>query len=162
MSGTLANLAAQYFAVSAQALDCLRLARQYPTDTTLFVKCAALSAGMMREARGWRTALPAACAAALGGAEAGRRGRTLRAPPPQARRADPPPRPCAVQVQHRSDPARGGACHRHRHHADPARARRESPPGGSPRAVSRQQSPRGIRRNGDLLRCCPIRTTSTH
>ena len=52
-----AHLAAQYVAASAQALDLLRLARAYPNDPGLILKCTARSAGMMREARGWRTAL---------------------------------------------------------------------------------------------------------
>jgi hypothetical protein len=52
-----ANLAAQYVAAGAHALDCLRLTREYPNDTALFVKCTAQSASMMRQARGWRTAL---------------------------------------------------------------------------------------------------------
>ena len=52
-----ANLAAQYVAASAQALDCQRLARQYPADTELFLKCTAQSASMMRQARSWRLAL---------------------------------------------------------------------------------------------------------
>ena len=52
-----AHLAAQYVAANAHALDCLRLARAYPDDTAVVVKCTAQSASMMREARGWRNAL---------------------------------------------------------------------------------------------------------
>jgi hypothetical protein len=44
-------------AASAQALDCLRLAREYPSDAALIFKCMAQSAGMMRQAQRWRTAL---------------------------------------------------------------------------------------------------------
>ena len=52
-----ANLAALYVAASAQALDCLRLARLYPNDPTVMLKCTAQSASMMRQARAFRTAL---------------------------------------------------------------------------------------------------------
>jgi hypothetical protein len=52
-----ANLAALYVAASAQALDCLRLARLYPNDTAVVLKCTAQSASMMRQARAFRTAL---------------------------------------------------------------------------------------------------------
>jgi hypothetical protein len=52
-----AHLAAQYVAASAWALDCLRLARQYPGDTPHFLKCTAMCVSMMRQARAWRRAL---------------------------------------------------------------------------------------------------------
>jgi hypothetical protein len=52
-----ANLAALYVAASAQALDCLRLARLCPNDTAAVLKCTAQSASMMRQARAFRTAL---------------------------------------------------------------------------------------------------------
>jgi len=52
-----ANLAALYVAASAQALDCLRLARLYPNDSAVVLKCTAQSASMMRQARAFRTAL---------------------------------------------------------------------------------------------------------
>ncbi len=52
-----ANLAALYVAASAQALDCLRLARLYPNDLTVILKCTAQSASMMRQARAFRSAL---------------------------------------------------------------------------------------------------------
>ena len=52
-----AHLAAQYVAACAQALDCLRLARAYPNDPGVILTATARSASMMREARGWRTAL---------------------------------------------------------------------------------------------------------
>lgn len=52
-----AHLATHYVAAGAWALDCLRLARSYPNDTPLFLKCTAQSASMMRQARGWRSAL---------------------------------------------------------------------------------------------------------
>lgn len=52
-----ANLAAQYVAASAQALDSLRLAREHPSDVTHILKCTAQSASMMRQAHRWRTAL---------------------------------------------------------------------------------------------------------
>ena len=58
-----ANLAAQYVAASVQALDSLRLARLHPTDPAHVLKCTAQSASMMRQARGWRTALLRAQAA---------------------------------------------------------------------------------------------------
>ena len=58
-----ANLAAQYVAATTQAFDCLRLARQYPNDPSLVLKCTAQSASMMRQARSWRTALLRAQAA---------------------------------------------------------------------------------------------------
>jgi hypothetical protein len=52
-----ANLAAQYVAANAQALDCLRLARMYPNDVSLALKCTAQAASMMRQARGARSLL---------------------------------------------------------------------------------------------------------
>jgi hypothetical protein len=52
-----ADLATQYVAASVWALDCLRLARTYPNDTPLYLKCSAQSASMMRQARGWKSAL---------------------------------------------------------------------------------------------------------
>jgi hypothetical protein len=52
-----ANLAALYVAASAQGLDCLRLARLFPNDTAVVLKCTAQSAGMMRQARAFRSAL---------------------------------------------------------------------------------------------------------
>jgi hypothetical protein len=52
-----ANLAAQYVAASTQALDCLRLAREHPSDASHVLKCTAQSASMMRQAHRWRTAL---------------------------------------------------------------------------------------------------------
>jgi hypothetical protein len=52
-----ANIAAQYVAASAQALDCLRLARAYPSDEVLAMKCTAQAASMMRQARGARSLL---------------------------------------------------------------------------------------------------------
>jgi hypothetical protein len=58
-----AHLAAQYAAASAWALDCLRLARQFPDDAPHFLKCTAQSASMMRQARSWRAALLKAQAA---------------------------------------------------------------------------------------------------
>jgi hypothetical protein len=52
-----ANLAVQYVAACEQALDCLRLARAVPNDTACILKCTAQAASMMRQARGWRTAM---------------------------------------------------------------------------------------------------------
>ena len=52
-----ANLAAQYIGASAHALDCMRLARQHPSDVKHVLKCLAQSASMMRQAHRWRTAL---------------------------------------------------------------------------------------------------------
>ena len=52
-----AHIAAQYVAACAQALDSLRLARQYPNDPELILKCTAQSASMMRQARSWRALL---------------------------------------------------------------------------------------------------------
>lgn len=49
--------AAQCVAANAQALDCLRLARQYPDDTSHVLKCTAQAASMMRQARAARTHL---------------------------------------------------------------------------------------------------------
>src|SRR5262249_38621916 len=45
------------YAASAQALDCLRLARLYFNDPTLILKCTAQAASMMRQARAFRMAL---------------------------------------------------------------------------------------------------------
>jgi hypothetical protein len=50
-------LASQYIAAAAQSLDCLRLARLYPTDTPHNLKCTAQSVSMMRQALGARTLL---------------------------------------------------------------------------------------------------------
>lgn len=58
-----ANLAAQYVAASAYALDCLRLARAHEDDPAYMLKCTAQSASMMRQAKGWRLALLRAQAA---------------------------------------------------------------------------------------------------
>jgi len=52
-----ANIAVQYIAASAQALDCLRLARAYPSEEVLGLKCTAQAASMMRQARGARSLL---------------------------------------------------------------------------------------------------------
>ncbi len=52
-----ADLAVQYVAASAQALDCLRLARENPSDVPRVLKCTAQSASMMRQARGARSLL---------------------------------------------------------------------------------------------------------
>jgi hypothetical protein len=46
-----ASLAATYVAANAQAMDCLRLVRQYPDDPNFILKFTARSAGLMREAR---------------------------------------------------------------------------------------------------------------
>ena len=58
-----ANLAAQYVAANAQAMDCLRLAREHAADVSLVLKCTAQSASMMRQARGARAQLLRAQAA---------------------------------------------------------------------------------------------------
>jgi hypothetical protein len=59
-----ANLAAQYVAASAQALDCLRIARAHEDDDPKFaLRHIAQSASMMRQARSWRLALLRAQAA---------------------------------------------------------------------------------------------------
>src|SRR5450755_1955631 len=52
-----ANLAAQYVAASAQALDSLRQARENPSDAARALQCTAQSACMMRQARGARSLL---------------------------------------------------------------------------------------------------------
>ena len=52
-----ADIAAQYVAASAQALDALRLARAFPASPELVLKCTAQSASMMRQARSWRALL---------------------------------------------------------------------------------------------------------
>ena len=52
-----ANIAAQYVAAGAQALDCQRLARQFPNDPELILKCTAQCASMMRNARSWLNVL---------------------------------------------------------------------------------------------------------
>ena len=52
-----ANIAAQYVAASAQALDCLRLAREFPAGEALILKCSAQAASMMRQARAARSLL---------------------------------------------------------------------------------------------------------
>jgi hypothetical protein len=52
-----ANIAAQYVAAGAQALDSLRLAREHAADTPRVLKCVAQAASMMRESRGARSLL---------------------------------------------------------------------------------------------------------
>ncbi len=52
-----ANLAAQYVAANAQAMECLRLARQYYGDPNFVLKCGAQAASMMRQARATRSLL---------------------------------------------------------------------------------------------------------
>jgi len=52
-----ANIAAQYVAANAQAMDCLRLAQEHRSDEQLFLRCTAQSASMMRQARGARSLL---------------------------------------------------------------------------------------------------------
>jgi hypothetical protein len=52
-----ANIAALYVAASAQALDCLRLAREFPAGEALILKCSAQAASMMRESRAARSLL---------------------------------------------------------------------------------------------------------
>jgi hypothetical protein len=50
-------LACQYIAAAAQALDCLRLARQFPDDAAHVLKCTAQAGSMMRQSRGARAQL---------------------------------------------------------------------------------------------------------
>jgi hypothetical protein len=52
-----ANLAATYVAANAQAMESLRLAREYPGDPNVILKCTAQAASMMRQARGTRSLL---------------------------------------------------------------------------------------------------------
>jgi hypothetical protein len=76
-----ANLVALYVAASAQALDCVRLARLYPNDSAVVLRCTAQGASMMRQARAFR--------AALDRAQAARRKREA-APDAVAAKAQPP------------------------------------------------------------------------
>jgi hypothetical protein len=50
-------LAAQFVAANAQALECLRLAREHAADPSRVLQCTAQSACMMRQARGARSLL---------------------------------------------------------------------------------------------------------
>jgi hypothetical protein len=52
-----ADLAAQFVAANAQAMECLRLARVHAADTSQVLRCTAQSANMMRQARGARSLL---------------------------------------------------------------------------------------------------------
>ena len=52
-----ADLAAQFVAANAQAMECLRLARVHAADLTCVLRCTAQSANMMRQARGARSLL---------------------------------------------------------------------------------------------------------
>jgi hypothetical protein len=52
-----ADIAALYVAAKAQGADCIRLARAYPNDPMLILKCTAQAASMMREALRWRALL---------------------------------------------------------------------------------------------------------
>jgi len=79
-----ANLAAQYVAASAQALDCQRLAREYRGDPEFMLKCTAQSASMMRQAKSWRLTLLRAQAAR------------------EKHEADPAARDAATQTEHRA------------------------------------------------------------
>lgn len=94
-----ANLAALYVAASAQALDCLRLARLYPNDTAVVLRCTAQSASMMRQARAFRTALDRAQTAgrkreaAPDGDAAGHQPLAPVADAPAQARSPQPPRP---------------------------------------------------------------------
>jgi hypothetical protein len=56
-NGEEATIAAQFVAANAQAMDCLRLAREHAADPARVLKCTAQSASMMREARGARSLL---------------------------------------------------------------------------------------------------------
>src|SRR4029077_14724783 len=51
------NLAAQYAAASAHAIECLRLAQEHRGNLTNFLKCEAQADRMQRQARGLRTLL---------------------------------------------------------------------------------------------------------
>ena len=79
-----ANLAAQYVAASAQALDCQRVAHAHADDPSFMLKCFARSASMMREAKSWRLALLRAQAAR------------------EKREADPTACDAATQTEHRA------------------------------------------------------------
>jgi hypothetical protein len=52
-----ANIAAQCVAADAQALECLRLTREYASDEQLVLKFTAQSASMMRQSRAGRSLL---------------------------------------------------------------------------------------------------------
>jgi hypothetical protein len=52
-----ADIATLYIAAQTQALECIRLARQFPADGMFALKCTALSGGMMRQALRWRALL---------------------------------------------------------------------------------------------------------
>jgi hypothetical protein len=52
-----ANLAALYVAAGAEALECLRRAREYPADSSSALKWTSQSGSMMRQARGYRSLL---------------------------------------------------------------------------------------------------------
>ncbi len=52
-----ATLAAQFVAANAQAMDCLRLAREHAADLARVLQCTAQSANMMRQARAARSLL---------------------------------------------------------------------------------------------------------
>jgi hypothetical protein len=51
------NLAAQYAAASAHAIECLRQAQEHRGNLTNFLKCEARADSMQRQARGFRTLL---------------------------------------------------------------------------------------------------------
>lgn len=51
------NLAAQYAAASAYAIECLRLAQEHRGNLTNFLECEARADSMQRQARGFRTLL---------------------------------------------------------------------------------------------------------
>ena len=52
-----ADMAALCIAAGAQAMDCLRLARQYHGDPAFILKCTAQAASMLRQARAMRSLL---------------------------------------------------------------------------------------------------------
>lgn len=52
-----ADIAAQYIAAGAQAMDCMRLAREHHGEPAIIFRCTALAATMLRQARAMRSLL---------------------------------------------------------------------------------------------------------
>ena len=74
------------------------------------------------------------------------RGRSVRAPPPEGGRPDPPSRPSAQRLG--ADGPGSGAGHHHRHHSGPACARPPSRPGNSQGRLTRRNPDRGFCHQG--------------
>jgi hypothetical protein len=121
-----AEIATQYIAAGAQAMDCMRLAREHHGEPAIIFRCTALAATMLRQARAMRSLLQRV--------QAERRKRAAQSP--QACRAHPRLGPPPRQGRLRGASARGRQADRHRHQPDPAVTRSTRPSGASRRGLN--------------------------